>query len=170
MNTVNDRVDLDTFLSARDEMAAAELRAIAARMDELARVGDALDGIEKRFLPWAAMTGLFFLLGLLTFISPSLFLLVPWPTNYWLLVVCLAGLPVVCTVYALRVMPRSRADAEIESLNREHFLPHGGMYFPPGERPASIVLVEWTPPAPERPLREAPRDPRKQKPKPGMMW
>jgi hypothetical protein len=42
-------------------------------------------------------------------------------------------------------MPRSRADAEIDRLNRAHFVPNGGIYFPEGDGPARVVRIEAPP-------------------------
>lgn len=162
-SVVRENVALPTFLGRLGDEDAAAARVAAAEIDRLARVGDAMDGIERRFLPWFLAASVAFAAGLWLFFQPGL-------VNRWLVVGCLASLPGVAGLYVWRVHPRTRADRAAEALNRRHFLPHGGLYFPPGERPACVVLVDWTPPAPEPTLAEAPPDPRKRSVKPGRIW
>lgn len=132
--TVPERVTLAEFLSGLDDASAAEARAAAARIDELARAGRALEGIESRFLAAAGVAAGMFVVGLWLFANPG-------SASPALTVVCLAGLPAVAVLYALRVMPRTRADRAAEDQNRRHFLPHGGLYFAAGENPACVVRV-----------------------------
>ena len=163
MSVAGERVDLDTFLAGLGEAPAAEARVAAAEIDRLARVGDAMEGVERRYLPWAAAGAVMFVLGVWLLFHPTLHV-------GWWIALMLAVLPGVAIAYALRVAPRTRADNRAEELNRQHFLPHGGLYFPPGEREAAVVRVDWTPPEPEPPISQVPRDPRKQKPRPGRIW
>ncbi len=163
MSAVGERVDLDTFLADIDEVPAAEARVAAAEIDRLARVGDAMQGIERRFAPWAAVGAGLFIVGLWLLFHPG------FHTGWWIAVM-LAVLPGVAIAYAIRVAPRTRADNRAEALNRRHFLPHGGLYFPPGARAAAVVRVAWTAPEPEPPISKVPRDPRKQNPRPGRIW
>jgi hypothetical protein len=158
-------VPLETFLAGLDAAAAAEARVGAAEIDRLALVGDRMEGIERRFLPWAAAGALLFFVGLWMLVDPRL-------NPGWLtLAMLLAVLPATGLAYAAAVAPRTRADRAAEELNRAHFLPHGGLYFPPGERPAAVVRVRWSPPPPEPPISEAPRDPRKKRDyRPGRIW
>jgi len=158
-----ERVTLEAFLAGLADGQAANARAAAARIDEIARIGDAMEGIERRTIPWAILAGLTFIGGLWLFMHPGL-------VNRWLVTACLAALPGVAIAYAWRVRDRSRADAETETLNRAHFLPHGGIYFPPGDGPACVVRVDYTPPPPELPLSQAPRDPRKKPLGAGRIW
>ena len=152
--TPGDRLSLDAFLARLPEAEAAELRSAAARIDQHARVGETLDGIERRFLPWAGVGGCLFVVGI--------WLLLAAPGEQDLLsVLCLLVLPAVAACYTLAILPRTRADNAADAENREYFLPRGGLYFPPSSDPAVIVLVEWTPPPPRLPISEAPRDPRK---------
>ena len=163
MSRAGERVGLDDFLAGVDEAAAARARVAAAEMDRLARVGDAMEGVERRFAPWAAIAAALFAVGLWLLFDPRV-------SAGWLpLAALLSGLPAVALAYAWRVAPRTRADAAAELLNRAHFLPHGGLYFPPGERPAAVVRVDWTPPPPEPPP-PAHRDPRKREIRPGRIW
>ena len=129
-----ERVALADFLSGLDETTAAEARAAAARIDVLARTGDAMEGIERRYLPFAIGAAVLFVIGVVFFFMPGI---VPRLVT----IACMAALPVVAVAYGLHVMPRSRADAAAEELNLRHFLPHGGLYFAEGERPACVVRV-----------------------------
>ena len=163
MSRAGERVDLERFLAGLDDGAAAEARVAAAEIDRLARVGDAMQGIERRFAPWAAAGAALFALGLWLLFTPT------FGAGWWIAVL-LAALPGVAIAYSLRVAPRTRADNRAEDLNRKHFLPHGGLYFPPGEREAAVIRVDWTPPEPEPPISKAPRDPRKREIRPGRIW
>ena len=138
------RVSLDDFLARLDETAAAEARVAAARIDELARVGDAMEGIERRFMPWFIGSGVLFVVSLYLFFSPGI---VPRLVT----ILCMGALPAVSVIYGLRVMPRSRADRAAEELNVAHFLPYGGLYFPPGDNPACVVRVPSQTDGPDRP-------------------
>lgn len=130
-----ERVDLDQFLERLDDRTAAETRVAAARIDVLAREGHAVQGIESRFLPLLAGSGLLFVIGIVLFLMPG-------TAPRVVTLACLAALPAVAATYGFHVIGRTRADVEAEDLNRTHFLPHGGLYFAAGERPAAVVLVE----------------------------
>ena len=163
-SAAGERVPLDRFLAGLDEAAAAEARVAAAEIDRLALVGDRMEGIERRYLPWAAAGALLFGIGLWLPLDPR-------AQPGWLtLTLLLAALPAVAVRYAWAIGPRTRADRAAERLNRAHFLPHGGLYFPPGARPAAVVHVDWTPPEPEPPISKVPRDPRKREYRPGRIW
>lgn len=164
-SVVGERVPLETFLAGLDEEAAARARVAAAEIDRLALVGDRMEGIERRYLPWAAAGAILFLIGIWVLFDPRF--APDWP----LMAALIAPLPVVASCYAWAVAPRTRADGAADELNRAHFLPHGGLYFPPGERPAAVVRVDWTPPPPEPPISQVPRDPRKKRNyRPGRIW
>jgi hypothetical protein len=164
VSAAGERVSLETFLAGLDAAAAAEARVAATEIDRLALVGDRMEGIERRYLPWAAAGAVLFASGLWLLFDPRF-------APGWLpLSVLLAVLPAVAFRYALAVRPRTRADHAAEKLNRRHFLPHGGLYFPPGERPATVVRVSWAPPEPEPPISKVPRDPRKRDYRPGRIW
>lgn len=156
---------LDRFLAGLDEAAAAEARVAAARIDRLALVGDRMEGIERRYLPWAAGGAVLFAIGLWLLFDPRI------QPGWLMLALLLAVLPATGLGYAWAVAPRTRADRSAERLNRAHFLPHGGLYFPRGQRPAAVVRVDWAPPAPEPPISKVPRDPRKKRDyRPGRIW
>lgn len=163
MTAAGERIGLEDFLAGLDEADAARARVAAAEIDRLARTGDRMEGIERRFALPALAGIVLFGIGVWLLFHPTL-------EAGWGIAACLAVLPGVVLAYAWRVAPRSRADAAAERLNRRHFLPHGGLYFPPGARPAAVVRVDWTPPEPELPISKAPRDPRKREIRPGRIW
>jgi hypothetical protein len=157
-------MSLEAFLAGLGPAAAAEARVAAAEIDRLALVGDRMEGIERRYLPWAAGGALLFAIGLWLLFDPRV------QPGWLTLGVLLGALPAVALSYTWAVGPRTRADRAAERLNRGHFLPHGGLYFPPGARPAAVVRVDWTPPQPEPPISQVPRDPRKREYRPGRIW
>lgn len=159
-----ERTSLDAFVDGLDDEAAADARVAAARIDDLAHAGIAVAGIERRFAPWAILGAAGFVAGFILFFQPGL---VPRT----LIMALLAILPLVCGIYAWKVRHRTRADNEAEALNKSYFLPHGGIYFPPGDRPACVMRVSYTPPPGDLPLSQAPRDPRKgHDTRPGRIW
>ena len=164
MSAAGQKVPLEAFLAGLDAAAAAQARVAAAEIDRLAAVGDRMEGVERRFLPFAAAGALLFAVGLWLLFDPRI-------QPGWLVLALLFGaFPAVALGYARAVAPRTRADRAAEELNRAHFLPHGGLYFPPSERPAAVVRVDWTPPEPEPPISKVPRDPRKRDYRPGRIW
>lgn len=132
--TDRERVDLETFLAGLSEESAAEARAAAARIDDLARTGNALEGVERRFMPAAMISGLAFLVGIYLF-------LVPGTAPRLVTIACLAALPLTALFYTIRVRPRTAADRDAEHLNVQYFLPNGGLYFAAGPGPACVVRV-----------------------------
>ena len=163
MSKAGDKVSLDVFLSDLPVDAAAEARTAAAKIDDLARVGNAMGGIEDRFKPYAKGAGVLFVLGLVLFFLPDLI-------NRWISFLCLIALPGLCAVYAFRTRERTWADKDIEDLNKKHFLLHGGIYFPRSDTPAGVVRVDYTAPPPEPPPGKYPKDPRKPENYPGSRW
>lgn len=124
-------IALDAFLDRLDPHSAAEARAAAGRMDELERVAQDLEGVERTYLPWAiGAVGLFIASGVLLLSDSSMFR----GAQTFLGPVGLAGmaaaLPILGIVYTFQVRGRTNADAEKFSLNKEAFAPHGGIYFP----------------------------------------
>lgn len=134
MTAPRERITLGEFLARLDDISAGEARTAAARIDELARTTGDMDGIERRFLPFAIAGAVAFIAGIVLFLLPGT---VPRP----IVVLCLAALPAVAAVYALRVMARTRADRAADELNVRHFLPHGGIYFAADQRPACVVRI-----------------------------
>ena len=152
-----------------DALRASEpgqLRDIAGRIDRLSGQADSFGAIEARYLPLAPVSAALFVLGMVLLIFPSWFSGIPVLSSIWTTLACLGALPALAIHYAWRALPRSRLDAEIETLNREHFLPLGGIYFAAGEEPAGVVLVEWQ----ETEESEGLKDPRKAKHRIGPLW
>ena len=100
-------------------------------------------------------------------IFPRTFAGLPFLSNIWVLMGCLGAFPAVAVLYAYKALPRSKLDAEIETLNQRHFVPLGGVYFPAGSAPAGVIRVDYTPPDPEDGTY---KDPRKEKHRIGPMW
>ncbi len=124
-------IELDVFLDRLDSDSAAQARAAAGRMDELERVAQDLEGVERAYLPWAiGAVALFIASGVLLLSDNSMFR----GAQVFLGPVGLAGmaaaLPILGIVYTLQVRGRTTADTEKFSLNKEAFAPHGGIYFP----------------------------------------
>ena len=158
------QVSLEAFLGALDPETAAELRAIAARIDALERVADGLAGIERRLMPWVGMAALLFLFGIGLILTAGI-------ATAMTASLCLLALPVVAGVYAWQIKPRTQADSEAQALNRAHFLPHGCLYFPRGTQPACVVRVDWVPPPPQPAQTPSHlRDPRKPENRIGSSW
>ena len=163
MGEAGEKIGLEAFLNGLPADTAAELRTIAARIDDLARTGDALEGIENRFRPWVIGTGAAFVLGLVFFFMPD-------QVNRWIALALLGALPCLCAVYAWKTRARTWADSDIDRLNRDHFLPHQGIYFPASQTPAGVVRINYTPPPPEPAPGTYPKDPRKPENYPGTRW
>ncbi|MGD1923259.1 MAG: hypothetical protein ACFB03_03600 [Paracoccaceae bacterium] len=120
------------------------LRGVARKIDALSSDAAQLDGIERRFVPRAIGATVMFLVGVGLVVFPNLVGGTARGLPMGLIILCLAGLPGVGAVYMMRVMPRMRADSDMETLNRQHFMPLGGVYFAEGDRPACVVPVEWS--------------------------
>ncbi|MFK7942865.1 MAG: hypothetical protein AB8B85_08150 [Paracoccaceae bacterium] len=116
------------------------LQATADEIDRLARQTTHLDGIEQRYLPWALGAGVLFVLGLSFFFYPSLLEATPF-ASIWTILACLGALPAVGIHYARAVLPRTETDTSIDRLNRQHFIPLGGLYFPKSAGPACVVII-----------------------------
>lgn len=118
------------------------LRKAAIEIDRLSQSVRHLEHIDGRYIPWALGASVLFVIGIGLTFNPSI--LSTWPFNHlaWTIPACLGALPLVAVHFALKVMPRSRADTQIDALNRQHFLAHGGLYFPAGAHAACVVLVD----------------------------
>ncbi len=166
MNGSAEKLSLDAFCAALDAEPAARARVAAARIDELARIGAACQGIERRFWPWWVLGGVLFVAGSVILALPyGWFVAVRDLIGFTGIAVMLCVLPGSLLVYFYAVRERTRADRETTELNSSHFLPHGGLYFAAEDtRPAAIVRVDWTPPAAPADTSiwdGPPRDPRK---------
>lgn len=161
VDEIDDRLsDIDTALARIARPGIETLRESAARIDRLGRIGGRLDGAERHYVPWAILGGIAFLLGFVLFAIPGALGVSP---NRWIVVSLLSILPVVGILYAIHVMPRSRADAEIDDLNRVHFVPNGGIYFPESDGPACVVRIEPPPARTEGEIARSERQKTKEK-------
>lgn len=163
MNKAGEKVSLEVFLADLPPDTSAEVKTAAAKINDFARVGNAMGNVEERFKPYAIGAGVLFLLGLVLFFLPDL-------VNRWFSFLCLIALPGLCAVYAFKTRRRTWADKDIEDLNKKHFLPHGGIYFPRSDTPAGVIRVDYTAPPPEPPPGTYPKDPRKPENHPGTRW
>lgn len=151
--------ELTSQLNRLQQPDRQKLQAIAAEINQLAAPGAALEGVERRYFPWAIGGLILFLIGIVLLFTPRLSAHVP--ALQLTILTCLGALPAIGAHYALTIRPRTRSDRRIDALNNEHFLPRGGIYFPAGEQPAGVILVDWTPPEPEAPQHL--QDPRKKR-------
>lgn len=167
VDEIDDRLmEIARGLEALGAPDADQLRGIAGKIDRLSVQADTFGGIEVRYVPFARISAGLFVLGMVLLIFPSLFINLPVLSSIWTTLICLAAFPAVAIHYAWRVLPRSRLDAEIEDLNREHFLPLGGVYFAAGDEPAGVVLVDWREAEDSAGL----KDPRKAQHRIGPLW
>lgn len=136
--------DLETFLEELPSEDAARARAAAGRIDELGRVTARTQGVESKYLPWFVVSGLLLVsASLMVFGSDAVFGEARRLIGVMGLTAMAAALPVLGIVYTFHVRDRTRADREMLELNRTHFLPYGGFYFPPGDdRLGRVVRTE----------------------------
>lgn len=171
LDEIDDRLgEISKHLDAIAQPDPDAIAEAARKMDTVANQTRQLEGLEQRLTPFAAVGTVLFVVGLFLFFRPVIFYETqPNPSSLTVLF-CLGALPALGAYYAMKIKPRSRTDAEIDALNREFFLPNGGIYFPNGPDGACVITVEWTPPAQELSLAEAPRDPRKDKDERAKNW
>lgn len=159
-------LDLDTFLAGLPVEAAQELRAQAARIDELERYALPVRGIEERLKVPFLITCVMFVTGLAVFLSGSSHLKFVWdligPNG---LMILLGALPALAAYYAFRVRWRTKADKIAFEMNRDHFLPKGVIYFPPPEPGGRATIV---PVDAEKAYR--PKPSKYDKVRPGQLW
>ncbi|MEL6374794.1 MAG: hypothetical protein AAFR04_12595 [Pseudomonadota bacterium] len=125
-----ERVDLATFLAPLDETQAAQMRAAAARIDELEAQTRAFEGIERRYVPAFAVGLALFVLALGVLLAPAPVLSVVEGSWRGLALSFMLGvLPATGAVFAWNVRHRTSADNEKFELNKTHFVPRGGLYF-----------------------------------------
>ena len=140
----NEKIDLETFLAELPSEAASKARAAAGQIDELGRVSAATQGIERRYAPWFLISLVLFVIAAFAIFGGSdIFRQARAVLGVMGLTALSAALPLVGFLYSVQVRHRTRADREMLELNKVHFLPQGGIYFPPGEEgPGSVVRTE----------------------------
>ena len=141
-----ERITLDAFLDGADGATAAQLRAIAAKIDELEKRTSKITEAEASMFPAIVGGGLMSLLGTAAMVSGvEAYNMFEGIIGKVGITILLAGLPVALAAYGLRVYPRSVADTQKMDLNKAHFLPHGALYFPAdgaSDEQACVVLVD----------------------------
>ena len=140
----NEKIDLKSFLKELPAEAASKARAAAGEIDELGRVSAATHGIERRYLPWFLGSLVLFVIAAFSIFGGSdIFRQARAVIGVMGLTALSAALPLVGILYSVQVRHRTRADREMLELNKVHFLPHGGIHFPPGEEgPGRVVRIE----------------------------
>jgi hypothetical protein len=161
-----ERVPLASFLERLEEEAARQAQAAAMEIDGLEGRAQGVRGIERQLEPYFYVALLGFVMGFARLIGGENVL---FGLLYWIdglaIAFLMAGLPILGFYYAFRVRWRTVADARSFDLNQQHFMPHGGIYFPAGEEgePAAVILVD-----PDQGWK--PRPSKYDKVKPGWMW
>lgn len=157
---------LDVFLARMDEDEAGYARAAAAQMDELEQQIAHFGDIDVRYGKYALYALIPFALGATTAFVRS----EPFGTIYDALgpngvigLICI--LPAVCLVYALKVRDRTSADLRMLELNRQHFVPYRGYYFPSARHDGAGRVVEI-----DEPPRDFRRFSRYDYVRPGRIW
>ncbi|MEM6624412.1 MAG: hypothetical protein AAF674_19485 [Pseudomonadota bacterium] len=171
VDEIDDRLgEIGRHLEEVERPHTDQLSDAARQIEDLANQTADLESVEQRLLIPAVGAVLLFLLGLVLIIWPVIFRDKPPDTASFEVLACLSALPILAFYYAVKIKPRSQIDQRIDALNRQYFLPNGGIYFPTGPHGACVMRVDWIPPEPELPLDKAPRDPRKNRDPEGRDW
>ncbi|MGI9382384.1 MAG: hypothetical protein ACR2PO_04460 [Methyloligellaceae bacterium] len=138
------KTDLETFLKELPSEAAGKARAAAGRIDELGRVSAGTQGIERKYAPWFLISVILFICAAFAIFSGGdIFRQARAAVGVMGLTALSAALPLIGILYCVQVRHRTRADHEMLELNKVHFLPYGGIYFPPGEEgPGGVIRTE----------------------------
>jgi cbb3-type cytochrome oxidase subunit 3 len=137
-----DRIALDRFLATLPPEAAAELRAEAERIDALERQVMPVRGIERRLKVPFYVSAAMFVIGLVVFLASGRDLeTVRALIGEIGLCLLLGALPALAIYYAYRVRWRTRADRAAFEANRDHFMPHGVIYFPAPDKNQTPVVI-----------------------------
>jgi len=146
MARVPERMPLSTFLDGLPAEVADQLREVAAVMLRNERAAVELRGVEAELKPYFYASVCSFIAGLIAILyysEPGG--LVDRIDGSWpVLIAALGFLPGLMVHYAFRIRKRSQADAQSLELNRQHFLPHGAIYFPSDSEAEEqmVTLVE----------------------------
>lgn len=146
MPALPERVPLNQFVDRLPKDAGESVREAADVMlrNELSAVP--LRGVEAELRPFFIAAVLSFIVGLvvLIFFSETGGFLDQVAGAWPILTAALGFLPAVLAYYAIRIRKRSQADIQNFDLNKEHFLPHGAIYFPSDSEAAEqmVTLVE----------------------------
>jgi hypothetical protein len=126
-------VDLETFLESLPTEAAAKARAAAARIDELERAALRIGKSDRRYVVlFAGAVALALVAAVMALGGYDLFRTATGDYGD-LAVLVMAGIfPLLVLIYGLRMRERTRIDREKFEIIETYFLPHDGIYFPPG--------------------------------------
>ena len=165
-NVTSMRLDLDSFLAGLPADKAAQLRVQAERIDALERHALPVRGVEQKLWRPFLVSLAMFATGLVLFLASGRHLnVVRQLIGEIGLCILLGALPGLAIYYTYRVRWRTKADMAAFNVNRDHFLPHGVIYFSapePGGAP-SIVPVDAA-------KAYKPRPTKNDKLKPGWIW
>jgi hypothetical protein len=161
------RISLNEFLAGVPAETSEQLSEVVATMMRNEQVATKLRGVEAELRPFFITAALCFIIGMVVLVfysEPGGFLdsiSGAWP----ILTTSLGFLPGLLTYYAVRIRKRSQADVHNFDLNKEHFLPHGAIYFPSDAAVADqvVTLVDVNAPSGVRPSKY-------DKLKPGTIW
>jgi len=140
-------LSLEAFLERiDDEVAVSEARVAAAKMDALERSIDDVRDLEQQYA-WLAIA------AAVAFVAGAVIVLFPGETMATVyqivgpfgVVMLLGGVPLLGLIYGLKVRHRSYVDLNKIALNRKHFVPYGGYYFPAErpEDPARVIVTTF---------------------------
>ncbi len=126
-------MDLETFLESLPTEAAANARAAAARIDELEHAAQRIGESDRHYVIAFTVAGVLALVA--TFMALGGYSLYSGGHGQLddLVVLVMAGaFPTMILVYSLRMRERTRLDQKKFDLIETYFMPHDGIYFPPG--------------------------------------
>ncbi len=126
-------IDLETFLESLPTVAAANARAAAARIDELEHAAQRIGKSDRQYVIAFAVAGVLTLaaavmaLGGYEMFSGGLAAL-----DDWAILAMASAFPLMVLIYSLRMRERTKLDQEKFEIIETYFMPHNGIYFPPG--------------------------------------
>lgn len=150
--TKPEQVSLQAFVgSFGNEDAADEARRAAHKMDVLERSIDDIRDLEERFRPLVIGAAIAFAIGAVIILVPHRWTFAAYQLiGSFGVVALLSGLPLLGAAYTVRVRKRSIVDLNKIALNRKHFVPHGGYYFPSEAPGGAGHVIRMTFRKPER--------------------
>ncbi len=147
-------MSLQAFINGfGNEHEAEEAQRAARKMDVLERSIDDIRDLEERFRPLVIGAAIAFAIGATIILFPHEWTFAVYRTiGPFGVVALLSGLPLLAAAYTVRVRKRSIVDLNKIALNRKHFVPHGGYYFP-SETPdemGHVIRMTFRPPEKRR--------------------
>lgn len=126
-------MDLETFLSSLPTEAAANARAAAARIDELEHAAQRIGKSDRQYVIAFTIAGILALVA--TYMALGGYRLYSGGHGQLddLVILVMAGaFPAMIFIYSLRMRERTKLDQKKFDLIETYFMPHDGIYFPPG--------------------------------------